>query len=356
MTALVLLFAFAMNAAYAAPNPLDSAMQSFADNGFSGSLIVSIGSDILYDSGVGLADTDTERPITAETVFDIGSLTKQFTAAAIVRLASMGLVSFSDSLPKFFADVPADKRGITVHHLLTHFSGLDDIFGDDYDLVSRAEFLKVAFNSKLVLPVGDSYRYSNAGYSILAAIVELTSAQPYEQFLREQFFLPAGMLRTGYRLPQFRLDELAVGYDRFLWFFSQRWGTPLDHSWRDDSPSWHLLGNGGILSTAADMHRWLAVLKTDSIVTAAEKELLFTPYVKIPESSASYSYGWVVVTTSRNTRLLTHTGGNGIFSAIMRWWVEEDIQMIMLGNQAKHSVSDYAPRVSSVILEQVEAN
>jgi len=118
-----------------------------------------------------LADADRKTPFTADMAFDIRSITKQLTAAAILKLEMQGKLSVQDPIGKWFDGVPEDKKGITIHHLLTHSSGLEDVFGDDYEEMPRDELVKKALASQLLWAPGTKYRYSNAGYSLLGAIV-----------------------------------------------------------------------------------------------------------------------------------------------------------------------------------------
>src|SRR5262249_25703156 len=150
-----------------------------------------------------------------ETVFSIGSITKQFTAAAILQLEMQGKLNVQDSISKYLPNVPKDKEAITLHHLLTHSAGLESDFGaTDYEPVTREPYIRRALAAKLRSVPGQRYHYANSGYSLLAAIVEIVSGQDYEAYLQENLFKPAGMTKTGYRLPQCKPEEFAQGYLR----------------------------------------------------------------------------------------------------------------------------------------------
>lgn len=174
--------------------------------------------------------------------------------------------------------MPADKRGITLHHLLTHKAGLAEGLGDDYEPVSRDEMLDKALKSKLVSRPGTEFHYSNTGFSVLAAIVEKVSGTSYERFLAKHLFAPAGMTQTGYVLPKFSRAQVAVEYDEE----GASQGRPLDHPWAADGPYWYLRGNGGMLSTGRDMFRWHRALLGDTILSAAAKARMFEPHARIP--------------------------------------------------------------------------
>ena len=287
--------------------------------GFSGAVLVAENGKIILEKGYGLADREKGTSYTPETVFDIGSITKQFTAAAILRLEMMDKLRVTDSISRYLDGVPEDKQAITLHHLLTHSSGLEGGFGDDYEETPRDVLVEKALGSKLRWVPGTQYGYSNAGYSLLGSIVEKVSGQPYETFLHEQLFRPAGMEKTGYRIPQWKREALARGYRG-----DNPWGTPLDQAWAPDGPWWHLRANGGLLSTVGDLYKWHRALEGDSILSTQAKSKYFAPHVSENDSGSShYGYGWKISTTPRNTKLISHTGGNGIFAADMRRFVDE---------------------------------
>ncbi len=161
-------------------------LQEISLEGFSGTVLVDYKGE-LFSKGYGENTQSLRIPNTEETVYDIGSITKQFTAAGILKLEMMGLIKLDSKLPSYFNHVPEDKKDITIHQLLTHSSGLIDWIGDDYDAISTEDFLKQSFTSDLLQAPGKKYHYSNVGYSLLALIIEKVSGQSYEGFLSEQF-------------------------------------------------------------------------------------------------------------------------------------------------------------------------
>lgn len=324
---------------------VDQLMSRLEAFGFAGSLLVAKDGKVVLHKGYGLADRERGIPWNAETVFDIGSITKQFTAAAILRLEMEGKLAVTDPIGKHFEGVPADKAGITLHHLLTHSAGLEDGFGGDYEEMPRDTLVKEALASKLSWAPGTKYRYSNAGYSLLGAIVEKVSGQPYETFLQEKLFKPAGMTKTGYRAPKWEPGSVAHGYNA-----EGDWGTPLDHAWAPEGPWWNLRANGGILSTTGDLYKWHQALEGEKILSKAAKEKIFTPHMpEDEEGSSHYGYGWAVFKTPRNTRLIAHNGGNGIFAADFRRYVDEGTVLITGSNRSDVSSIAILPQVVRLV-------
>jgi len=280
--------------------------------GFSGVVLVARDGEVLFVEGVGLADRERGIPWSPATVSTVGSITKQLTGAAILLLAEEGKLAVTDPIHRFFDGVPEDKQGITVHHLLTHSSGIVDLDGyGDFDPLEREEFVRKILAQPLAFPPGEGYEYSNAGYSLLGAIIEQLTGTSYEDFLRRRLFLPHGMYETGYLMPRWGEGRLAQGYQG-----DEHWGTVTDRPMAADGPYWVLRANGGIHSTAYDMLRWCQALLDGRVLPPAALERLWAPHVEEgPGSGSFYGYGWVTLEAPGGLRVITHNGGNGIFFA-----------------------------------------
>lgn len=300
-------------------------------DGSSGSLVAVADGDVVACEGWGESDHEAGTPSGCDTVYDIGSVSKQFTAAAVVKLQMQGLLRVTDTLGDFFADGPADKRGITVRQLLTHTAGLVDSLGDDYEPLSREEMISAGLVSELRTRPGARYHYSNLGYSLLAAIVEEVSGTGYEDYLAEELFAPAGMTQTGYVLPDWDETDVAVEYDAR----GRAQGRPYGHPWADDGPHWNLRGNGGLLSTARDMGRWLLALEGDAVLDERARAELFRPRVlEQPGGETRYAYGWVVADTPLGP-ITWHNGGNGWSYAEISRLTESGAGLFWVTNQSR---------------------
>ena len=277
--------------------------------GFAGAVAISKLGQPLLAEGYGLADRERAIAWTPATVSTVGSLTKQFTGATVLLLQEQDLLSIEDPITKFFDEVPDEKRSITIHHLLTHSSGVVDLEdAEDFDPLGRTEFVQRALAQPLEFAPGTSYQYSNAGYSLLGAIIELRTGKTYEEFLRQSALNPSGIYETGYILPFWGDGRLAQGYAD-----GERWGTLLERPFAEDGPYWVLRANGGLHSTACDMLRWATALMDGRILEPDSMSLYWAPHVS-EGGDSHYGYGWSIV-EAEGSRIVTHDGSNGIHFA-----------------------------------------
>ncbi len=300
-----------------------SAMEAL---GFSGAIIVSHGGEVVLRKGYGMANRDTRRPYTPSTVQTHGSITKQMTGAAILLLESRGELSVDDPIELYLDHVPEDKQDITIHQLLTHSSGLPGGVGPDDEPIEARAYVERVMGTPLQFEPGTGYAYSNAGYSLLGRIVERVSREGYEAFLRDELLLPAGLVETGYVLPEWDRDRLALGYRD-----GELWGVTQGRGWLDDGPNWHLRANGGLHTTVDDMLRWLNTVRGEGVLDAETTRRWTTGYVTEGSSATEYAYGWVVRDTEWGP-MIDHNGSNYIFSADFVWLPEPDVFFYVQGN------------------------
>ena len=306
---------------------IDRYLSGMETLGFSGAIVVSKGDEILLSKGYGLADRETRRHYTSGTIQTCGSVTKQFTAAAILLLESHGQLSVNDTITKYFTQVPDDKKNITIHQLLTHSSGLPGGIGPDDEPIETREYMDRTMSSPLQFSPGSGYGYSNTGYSLLAMIIEKVTGKSYEAFLREELLLPAGMTQTGYILPDWDRYQMAIGYQK-----GERWGEVYKRGWLEDGPNWHLRGNGGMHTTVTDMHKWLTTVKGHGVLKNDVAKRWTTGYVPENNGYSEYGYGWVVYDHNRWGKIITHSGSNRIFEADFAWLTEKDFFYYIQGN------------------------
>src|SRR5687768_2627628 len=278
---------------------VDEYLTRLVPHGFSGAVLIATvpkGGNWTTDGRVvlkkayGLANRETGLAYTVDMVSCIGSVTKQFTGAAIMKLEMMGKLKTSDSISKYLPGVPADKAGITIHHLLTHTAGFSgDLGGNDEEPIERDALVARVLAAPLVAKPGEHFEYSNEGFSLAGAIVERVSGQGYEAFLREQLFLPADMSDTGYQAPAWPLARVPIGYRAD----GDAWGRTFKNGWLPDGPGWYLRANGGIHASLDDLYRWHLALESSKILSAEARAKYLTGHVPSAAGGGGeqYAYG-----------------------------------------------------------------
>ncbi len=311
---------------------LDTYLSRAEASGYSGVVLVAKGGRIVLQKGYGFSDRDRGILFTASTRFPLSSIDKTFTAAAILKLEQQGKLKTTDSIAAYFDRVPEDKKGITIHHLLTHSAGLPSYSGKDEELIARDTLVERMMDVKLKSEPGAKFSYSNPSFGLLAVIVEKVSGQPFETFMKKQLFEPAGMKQTSYEITDRDRAMLPCGYSS--WHNECK---PVDSVPRlpDGGRTWNLRGNAGQWATALDLYRWHLALKNEAILSAESKRKAVASYIKTSNSgSNSYGYGWFITTTPRGTRLIHHSGGDQTVAANFRRFADEDVVIIEFTNNA----------------------
>lgn len=318
---------------------LDTYLKKLVNFGFSGAVLVSIDGKIILNKGYGYANKENRTINTAATIFSLGSLTKQFTAAAILKLEMMGKLSTNDSISKYFPNIPPDKKNITIHHLLTHTSGLISGMGSGYT-PNRDEEVKYILSQPLSFSPGTDFMYSNEGYTLLAAIIEIASGLEYEKYLKEYLFLPAGMYFTGYHSNYWKNNNIAINYANEI-----NNGSFVEIH-KHEYPNWKLIGNGGICSTTSDMYRWYIALQNDKVLSEEAKKKMFSPFLN------DYGYGWDIIKRGDVGLLIQHNGGSTLGNAAeMRMYINKNIVSITFSNNdgVKILINQLRDKIESII-------
>ena len=314
----------------------DSVLQSISryldwesENGFDGVVLVKTPGNEPMIRSYGYANKEQLIPNSPETAFDIGSITKQFTGAAIMKLEMNGKLSVDDSIGKYLPDLSPDKKMITFHQLLTHTSGLPTDIGSDAEVITKDVLLTRLNGTPLLSAPGTDYHYSHVGYNLLGILIEAISGTDYENYLQTNLFKPAKMKYTGYRTPDWNATSVAHGYR-----FCNDWGGPMDAGWLEDGPSWSRRASGGMLSTVSDLYAWHEALLGNDILDEKTKSKYYYPQkpVKIDNVQSS-GYGWRIIKTTRQTNVIAHNGWNGRFYSDFLRYLDEKVTIILLSNK-----------------------
>ena len=287
---------------------------------FSGSVLIAKADEVLVRKGYGLANIEIDVPNTPKTKFRLGSVTKQFTAMAILQLQEDELLSVNDPLSKFIPDYP-DGDKITIHHLLTHTSGIPNL--TDFPELEKIkkiktpveEIIEIFKNEPLEFSPGEKFQYSNSGYTLLGFIIEKASGKTYEEYLKENIFIPLNMKDSGYDHHNTVLLNRASGY-------SPGKDGIVNDKYIDMSIPF---GGGCLYSTIEDMYIWDRALYTDKLLSENSLNEMFTPF------EDDYGYGWYI-SDIHNRKCIRHSGGIEGFTANISRYVNDDVCVVVLSN------------------------
>jgi CubicO group peptidase (beta-lactamase class C family) len=319
----------------------------FARAGAAGAAVVAARRDsVIFSAAYGLADVEHHVPVTPSTAFRLASVSKQFTAAAILTLVDAGRLSLDARIGDVLADVPAYARGINVRHLLAHTSGVPDyepLLGsgagpqiEDRDVLALLHQAKA-----LYFAPGTSWRYSNSGYALLALIVERVSGDTFASYLRRHVFDPAGMpTAVAHREGVDTVTRRAYGH-------SLQGGT-----WRrtDQNRTSAVLGDGGIYASAEELARWSAALDRNAVLSVALFREMTTPARLTSGAATAYGYGWFLDSHRGHPRQRHEGDSIGFRTAIQRY-PDVGLTVIVLVNRGAASIDALSDGVAKVFLD-----
>ena len=287
----------------------------------------------------GLANLELNVPVKPETVFEIGSITKQFTAAGILLLAQEGKLSVDDKIAAHLANVPSAWTNITIRHLLTHTSGIKSYTGlDGFQLtkhLTQAQFISAIGREPMEFAPGESWKYCNTGFSLLGYIIENVSGKNYWDFMSERIFRPLGMNATTNRLPSLIIPNRASGYEQTNHVLINR-----------DYDLTEVFSAGAIASTVGDLAKWNAALDGETLLNAATKEQMWTPTKLNSGKPTKYGFGWFVDTLDGHKNI-GHGGSTSGFSATIQRFPDDKLAIIILTNTDESVATPMAKKIAT---------
>ncbi len=282
---------------------------------------------VVLAKGYGLADAEQDVPATAETVYQLASVTKTFTAGAVMMLVKDGKLSLDDRIGDRLKDLPEAWKVVTVRQLLTHTSGIKSYTSvKDFHTMARRDFapreiLDLMAKEPLEFPPGERWQYSNTGYFLLGLLIEEASGRPYAEFMAERIFRPLGMARTRVNDLKAIIPGRARGYARD--------GETLVNG-EYVSPT-QPFSAGALVSSVADMAKWDATLSAATLLDRATLDAMWTPAKLNGGGAADYGLGWQVVETNGH-RTVAHGGGIPGFSTQILRFPDDKLSVVVLTN------------------------
>ncbi len=289
----------------------------------------------------GLANLELSVPVKPETVFEIGSVTKQFTAAGILMLAQEGKLSVDDQISKYLKDTPEAWANVTIRHLLTHTSGIKSYTGLDgfqvWRHLTQEQFIKAIGKEPMEFSPGDSWKYCNTGFNLLGYIIENVTGKNYWDFMAERVFKPLGMQATTKRLFSLVITNRASGYEQ------------ADHVWINrDCDLTEVFSAGAIASTVGDLAKWNGSLDTDRLLTPASKAQMWTPVKLNDGKTRKYGFGWNLDTLEGHKNI-GHGGSTSGFSASIQRFPDDHLAVIILTNTDEEIATTLAKKVATLL-------
>ena len=340
----ITLLAFAQNQI----SSLDSLMSSVYTKDNPGAAIAVVqNGEVIFKKGYGIADLSSKRPVTPITNFNIGSMTKQFTAYSILKLADEKKLSLDDKIEKYFQDFNPKIGGkVTIRHLLTHSSGIVD----HYDLVDKTKFREfwdrdalnaIKSSDSVYFEPGSKYRYSNTAYCILSRIIELVSGFSYPEFIRRYIYEPLKMNNSDVIHPDFKITERAFGYD-----FENNIFKISDAK---ESLFFTTMGDGGIYTSVDDYLKWIMAIQNGDVLNKKIIEDARSPHFTINDKhDLSYGYGWFVEGYG-DGKIVYHTGSNGGFRSIVLLIPSEKYSVVILSNRTGIDLNGLVHKINKIL-------
>jgi CubicO group peptidase (beta-lactamase class C family) len=308
---------------------------------FNGNVLVAERGRIIYTKNVGSSDSKTKRPLTSDSVFELASITKQFTAAAVMLCKERGLLSLDDYLVKYVPQL--HYEGVTVRHMLTHTSGLpeqnelmykvwdSDRAATNQDLIEQL----IKHKPEASFKVGEDFKYSNTNYALLATIVERVSGQTFRNFMAKNFFGPLGMKNT--RVIKWESENYrTIPHHTMSYIFdpeTQQYRLPEEMpQWKKALPLNGIVGSRGVNATALDLLKWQESLKTGKILSRQSVSEMQSPQVQgSVDGSDAYGYGLAIKSIYGDTKIFHNGGWNGYWNSLQHF-KDADRTIIVLSN------------------------
>ena len=309
------------------------------------SLAVIKNGDIVLAKGYGLANVELQVPVKPETIFQSGSMGKQFTATAVMMLVEEGKLTLDDKITKFFPDAPETWRNITIRHLLTHTSGLGD-YPEDFDLrrdYTEDELIQRIKSVPLAFQPGEKWSYSNLAYVTLGVLIHKVSGKFYGDFLQERVFKPLGMSTARVISEADIVPNRASGYRVVN-------GELKNQYWV--SPTLNTTADGALYLTVYDMAKWDAALYTEKLLKRSSLDEMWTPVKLNSGKTFPYGFGWGLGEV-RGHHIIEHGGSWQGFKSQISRYVDDKLTIVVFANQARANPAKIAHAVAAIFDPQL---
>lgn len=366
---------------------LDSLLDSnYASDAPGCAIIISKGDSILYEGARGIADVRTAKPIDSNTVFNIASITKQFTVIGILKLQEMGLLDIENTVAQYLPEFKGDIwNKVKIKHLMSHCSGVPDkrprVDKDFMLYIVDAQCLDYMKDlDELKFEPGTNYDYINPTFQVLAEIIKRVSGKSFEEFQEEYLFKPAGMTNVRYFSPDTVIPSMAHGYvnasadekssvdsdsnkekgELVAEYTDSKGRMWVEYDYGEET-FFGTKADGGIYTSVKDFMCWEKALTNNLIISAALKNQAYTPHIQVTGSNfstyqnrpnTSYGYGWFIDNTPGRELKIYHTGDNGGFQAYAAKYPESDVHVVMFENMNDIDRWSFQSKIEEILINE----
>jgi CubicO group peptidase (beta-lactamase class C family) len=345
----ILLFLITWASSTVSPQNFNKEFDKIIESGYKSgepgaTVLVAKGGKVLYRKAFGMANMELDVAMKPEMVFEIGSMTKQFTAVSILMLMEQGKLSLTDNVTKFIPDYPTHGHKITIHHLLTHTSGIKSYTGmQEWAPLWRkdltpSEMIDVFKNQPMDFAPGEKYLYNNSAYFMLGYIIEKASGQTYQQFLEENIFKPLQMNNSYYGSHKQIIRNRAAGYQNQNGFNNAEF-LSLTQPY----------AAGSIMSNVDDLLKWQLAVRDNKLIKKETIQLAFTDYKTNDGKPIHYGYGWFM-NEINGSATIEHGGGIFGYTTNGIWLPKEDLYVVMLTNRDDIGPGDISTRLAAIAI------
>ena len=330
--------------------------KDYPTSGTGASALVAVNGNVIYKKAFGKADLELDVDMSVNSVFEIGSISKQFTAVSILILAEQGKLKLDDEITKYIKNYPTHGHKITIHHLLSHTSGIgsftasDEWWNNRKKDYTKEEFINLFKKLPVLYAPGEKYLCSNTGYFLLGAIIEEVSNKTYIEFINENIFKPLRMKNSFYINRSKIIANRVSGYDNPKDLIDEDFnenktvnGERLNYS--------HCDGAGGILSTVDDLFLWNRAIRNNKLISEESKIKAFTNYQLLNGKNTNYGYGWAIDQVN-GISSIEHNGGTFGFRSNSIYLPNEDVFVVVLTNRTFSDPDYLSTKIAAIAMNR----
>jgi len=330
--------------------------KEYPTSGPGATALVAINGKVIYQKAFGKSNLELDVNMSVNSVLEIGSITKQFTAVSILMLVEQGKLKLNDEITKYIKDYPTHGHSITIHHLLSHTSGIgsftssDEWFENRKKDFTKEELINLFKKIPMHFAPGEKYLYSNTGYFLLATVIEEITNKTYKEFIHEYIFKPLEMKNTYYGSRSKIILNRASGYDNV----NDKREANFNESETVNADALnfiHFHSAGAILSTVHDLFLWNRAIRNNKLISKESKIKAFTNYQLLDGKNTNYGYGWAIEEIN-GISSIEHNGGTMGFRSNCIYLPKNDVFVVVLTNHTYNNPDKVSTNMATIAINK----